>query len=190
MNLLLHHCSLITLDDLMLVAKWRNEQNEMLRNPRILGVEDQIKYLRVLHEQDAKRFSNTMYMWGLVTWDKDFDDKQFIGFGGLTNIVWGAGFVIRSESSFIADTRIFRNPTLYEEVFTFFLTELRRLFFGNSYWNGHRLYSESYDLPNRAHHISILEKNGFIKEGVMRHHVYIDGGYHDSIIHGLNRSDL
>jgi hypothetical protein len=48
------------------------------------------------------------------------------------------------------------------------------------------LFTETYDI--RPLHISIIESAGFLREGVMHHHVRIDGHPVDSLIHGCLHS--
>jgi RimJ/RimL family protein N-acetyltransferase len=190
MQLILQNDSLTTEHDFLKLMEWRNNQRDILRTQRLLTPDDQKAYYRKLLDQDIKRFSNNAHMWGIVTWEgDDYANREFIGYCGLTNMVWGEGFVVVAETSFIVDTGITFDDAQYEEVFTFFLTEVKRLFFNNSYWRGQRLHSETYDLPHRQHHISILEANGFKREGVMRNHMYRNGKLHDSIIHGMTRGD-
>jgi len=54
------------------------------------------------------------------------------------------------------------------------------------YLKFNRLFTETFNI--RQFHISTLESNGFIREGVLKEHVIINGKYVDSIFHGcLNK---
>jgi len=53
--------------------------------------------------------------------------------------------------------------------------------------NLHRVFLRVYDFNERA--IRVYEKLGFVKEGVLRQHVFRDGKYHDVILMGLLRDE-
>lgn len=166
------------------LMKWRNEQKDMLRNPKELTWADQERYWQMLIAEDSKRYGNTIWMQPLTL------DKEMIGWCGLTNIDWGIGFVIKAEPSFIVATERALNPAIYEEDLIYFLTEIKEIFFNNGYWKGHKLYAEGYDLPDRQHHLAIFEKNGFKREGILRQHVMRNKVYVDSIMYGMLKEDL
>ena len=44
--------------------------------------------------------------------------------------------------------------------------------------------------PDNLASIKIIEKNGFIQEGVLRGHYKVDDGYEDSLMYALLKSDL
>ncbi|UCB51702.1 MAG: GNAT family N-acetyltransferase [Candidatus Zixiibacteriota bacterium] len=54
--------------------------------------------------------------------------------------------------------------------------------------NLHRVYLKVYDFNLRG--IKSYEKCGFRREGVLRHDLYVNGEYHDSIIMGILRDEF
>jgi len=54
--------------------------------------------------------------------------------------------------------------------------------------NLHRVYLKVYDFNVRG--IKSYEKCGFRREGVLRHDLYINGDYHDSIIMGVLKDEF
>jgi RimJ/RimL family protein N-acetyltransferase len=60
--------------------------------------------------------------------------------------------------------------------------------FAFSRMNLHRVYLKVYDFNLRG--IKSYEKCGFRKEGVLRHDLYVNGEYHDSIIMGILKEEF
>ncbi len=54
--------------------------------------------------------------------------------------------------------------------------------------NLHRVYLKVYDFNLRG--IKSYEKCGFKREGVLRHDLYVNGEYHDSIIMGILKDEF
>ena len=50
------------------------------------------------------------------------------------------------------------------------------------------MFTESYAF--REYHISILEENGYKKEGVLRNHIAKFGKFYDLIVHGIIKGDI
>ena len=51
-----------------------------------------------------------------------------------------------------------------------------------------RVFTETFAF--RTFHISILEENGYMKEGILRNHILESGKFYDSIIHGMIKGDV
>ena len=98
---------------------------------------------------------------------------KLVGVCGLTNINW----VNRTAevSLYIALAR--QDGGIATQV----LGILRQKAFEE--FNLHRLWTETYSL--NVAQIARLERNGYVREGTMREHVFKMGKYHDSIIHGM-----
>ena len=43
--------------------------------------------------------------------------------------------------------------------------------------------------PNNIASIKVIEKNGFVKEGIMRGHYKVGDGYEDSLIYSVLKSE-
>jgi hypothetical protein len=167
------------------LIEWREAQPDILRDPRPLTMEDQEQYKRMLLAEDCRRFGNRTHMWPVT------DGDEFIAWGGLTNMEWYGGQVLVAETSFIARPDITADDTDYTTVFGWFLSQLLPIFFSpTGYWKGHRLHSETYDLPHRACHIRVLESRGFKREGVLRDHHVRHGMVCDVILHGVIKTDV
>jgi RimJ/RimL family protein N-acetyltransferase len=109
------------------------------------------------------------------------DSREFVGYGGLTHIDW---LHRRAEISFLVDPERAADRERYEADFSAFLDFLERWAFTDLGLN--RLYTETYAF--REHHIRILESRGLEPEGHLRQHILDpvgDGGFVDSIIHGI-----
>lgn len=158
--------------DIMLIKKWRNDQIKVLRQNKILTDEDQINYY---HNVIMPSFNANKPNIVLVSF---LLKESCIGYGGLTNINWES---YRAEISFLLDTQRVINPELYQKDFGIFLTLIKKLAFNNQSFN--RLFTETFDI--RPLHIDVLEKNGFHLEGRLKQHVFIEGRFVDSLIHGF-----
>lgn len=156
--------------DIMSIRVWRNLQIDVLRQKSLISEEQQKRYFDSViwptFEQDNP---NQI----LVSF---FKHGELIGYGGLVHISWEDK---RAEVSFLVDPER-HIPEIYEEDFSAFLTLVGSMAFSDLGF--YRIFTETYDI--RELHISILEKNNFQREGIMRKHVLIHGERIDSIIHG------
>ena len=162
--------------DIEEIRKWRNSQIDILRQSNFISKEKQIKYF----EEN---------IWG--EFDKDcpktillsiYHERNFVAYGGLVNISWEDK---RAEVSFVAATEIASNEKKYLNLFSKYLSLIQ--FLGFSELNFNRLFTETYDI--RSKHIHTLEQSGFNKEGTMKSHVFINGVFKNSLIHGVLRDD-
>lgn len=154
--------------DMESIRQWRNAQILILRQQiPISALQQQIYYqeqIRPSLEQEQPKqilFSFLMH-------------DRLIGYGGLTYIDWIAR---RGEVSFLL------NPEIdgYADQFFNFLGILTRIAFKTLKF--HRLFAETFAF--RSEHITVLELAGFILEGRLRDHIFKEGRWHDSLIHGL-----
>src|SRR5690606_33541610 len=102
---------------------------------------------------------------------------RFIGYGGLVHIAWEHR---RAEVSFLLDTALTHNVEFLVPTFARFLELMKMLAFDDL--GLQRLCTETYAM--RTHRIEVLEQVGFRREGVLKHHVIINGEPMDSILHG------
>lgn len=161
----------ITEENAMLIKQWRNEQMTVLRQDHLLTDEEQIAYyqnvIKLSFEIEQPRLIILSYLL----------NGDLIGYGGLTNIDW---FSQRAEISFLLATNRTLDHETYNNEFTIFLKLIKKIAFNELKFN--RLFTETFEI--RPWHIAALENNEFIFEGRLKEHVFINGRFVDSLIHG------
>jgi RimJ/RimL family protein N-acetyltransferase len=150
---------------------WRNSQMDVLRQNKIITTNSQVDYFnhKVWPEMDRSNPDNILFSF--------FHQNTLVGYGGLVHISWQD---LRSEISFLLNP-IYLKEDIYKIYFSKYLTLIKMVAFEDLEFN--RLFTETYNI--RDLHISILESNGFVKEGVLREHLIINGMKIDSIFHGI-----
>jgi len=157
-------------EDIQSIRQWRNAQMKLLRQDKEISPAAQEKYF-------------AQQIW--PTLNDDFPrqilfsflfKQQLIGYGALVYIDWK---VRKAEVSVLFDLSE-RSEKLYREHLSVYLTLLKNVAFTGL--GLHRLWTESYDI--RPLHISIFEEQGFIFEGRLRDHEWIDGACVDTLFHG------
>ena len=157
------------------IRKWRNAQLDVLRQSIPIEPQQQIYYFN-------KKIWPSMLMAKPATiLVSFFHNGKLIGYGGLVHIAWEHR---RAEISFLLSPERGKNYDIYQTDFSTFLSLMKRMAFSDL--KLHRIFTETFDI--RTHHIKILESNGFVREGVLREHVWIDAKAVSSIFHGcLNK---
>lgn len=153
------------------IRLWRNAQMDVLRQVAPISPAQQEAYYAA-HVWPAMALDEPQNI--LLTF---FEGEQAIGYGGLVHMAWEHR---RAEVSFLLDPALASAPETYARYFSAFLDLIKEFAFDDLGF--HRLFTETYAM--RAHHISVLEANGFRLEGVLKHHVMIGGRPVDSLIHG------
>ncbi len=167
------HYSITSLrfEDIYKIKNWRNQQIAFLRQKHPITDEQQFKYF----ENYVKpTFSDPEPTQILVSYLKE---GTCIGYGGLTNLKWEDR---RAEVSFLLDSERVQDNLNYKKEFTIFLNLLKQMAF--DFLGLHRLFTETFDL--RPTHIETLEGAGFTFEGRMKDHIFCEGRFVDSLIHG------
>jgi predicted ATP-grasp superfamily ATP-dependent carboligase/RimJ/RimL family protein N-acetyltransferase len=159
--------------DIMLIKDWRNSQLDVLRQKKIISTSDQQNYFE---QKIWPTFSEPQPSQILLSF---LLNKQLIGYGGLVHISWEDK---RGELSFLTDPSR-HDPELYEQDFTTFIQLMKILVFQDLGFN--RIHGETYSF--RTHHVNILEKNGFLLEGILKNHIWFNGVFIDSLAHGCNK---
>jgi RimJ/RimL family protein N-acetyltransferase len=167
----------IRLQDMQEIKNWRNEQMRVLRQKEPLTDEMQKQYYQFillpafsLNQPDQILFSFLI-------------EERCIGYGGLVHIDWISQ---RAEISFLLATERSKDSVQYRQDFAIFLHLIKMAAFQTLQF--HRIYTETFDI--RPVHLSVLEQNGFIFEGRMREHVWIENQFVDSLIHGCLHGKL
>jgi RimJ/RimL family protein N-acetyltransferase len=160
----------VTWEDRNPIRQWRNSQLEVLRQVEPLSQSEQDDYFtEVVQPQFAQEFPAQL----MFTFLKG---TELIGYGALVHIHWEDH---RAEVSFLTPPER-QDPTTFESDWHNYLS-LIRLTAKNI--GLHKLTTETYSLRHTL--IPILEANGFVEEGVLRDHHFMNAEYTNSHIHAL-----
>lgn len=151
---------------------WRNAQMDVLRQKQSISVEQQINYFG---KHIWPLFEETQPTQLLFSFYKE---DEFIGYGGLVHISWEDQ---RAEMSFLLNPNYTKIDALYDELFSSFISLIKKVVFEELKF--HKVFTETYE--HRVFHISVLEKNGYILDGVLRDHVIINGKFTNSLMHSI-----
>lgn len=158
----------IRFEDRLQIMQWRNEQMYHLRQAEKLTEENQNLYFKnvvsKLFEEEKPNQILFSYIKG----------NECIGYGGLVHINW---IDKHAEISFIMNT------SLEDEFFNFhwktYLSLIEEVAFIQL--NLHKLTTYAFDL--RPHLYTVLEKNNYKKEAVLKEHCFYNNKFIDVIIH-------
>lgn len=166
------HCK-----DMERIRKWRNAQIYVLRQSDILSSHDQKLYYDDIIKPSFYDKNTRLLLFSFIK------NNQLIGYGGLVNISWKDK---RAEMSFLLDDQRALNESRYKEDMGNFIHLIKKVIFEEMKFN--RVFTETFSF--RTFHISILEENGYVKEGALREHVLESDKFYDSIIHGMIKGDV
>ncbi len=158
----------IRYEDRMDIMKWRNEQIFHLRQNKRLTLKDQNYYFDTVVNELFKQEQPKQILFSYL------EGEKCIGYGGLVHINW---IDKHAELSFITYTDI--KEELYEFHLSTFLSLIQEV--ATLELNFHKIFTYAFDI--RPGIYSILEKNGFYKEAVLKEHCHFDGNFIDVIIH-------
>ena len=164
-------------DHIELIRQWRNAQIDVLRQSEPITEKQQVEYFNKHIWPDMKEKYSKNILLSIL------EDNILIGYGGLVHIAWEHK---RAEVSFLLRPDYTVNPNIYSRYFSIFLPLIKKLAFSELSFQ--RIYTETY--ANRLTHISILEKEGFVREGELRKHVITNGKAENLLMHGCLSSDL
>ncbi|MBI3563862.1 MAG: GNAT family N-acetyltransferase [Elusimicrobia bacterium] len=158
--------------DLASYRRWRNAQQDFLRQEKPLRASDQLRWFRetVLPSRFDKKPALAMF--------SILEDERCVGYAGLTHICWPHN---RAEVVFLVATERLKDRKRYAADFRWALELLKSYAF--DHLGLERLTMENHDL--RPWHIKALERAGFKPEGRLRGHVVKKGRRLDLLIHGL-----
>jgi RimJ/RimL family protein N-acetyltransferase len=160
--------------DILQIKDWRNAQMLYLRQQHPLTDEDQVRYYETAVMPTFSQAQPRILLFSFLK------DGELIGYGGPTNLDWVSR---RAEVSFLLETMRAADLQTAAREFSVYLALLKEVVFGGLGFN--RLFSETYDV--RPWLVAVLESQGFVYEGRMRRHVYKDGRFIDSLLHGCLR---
>ncbi len=158
--------------DLEQIRVWRNTQMAVLRQYKPLTEKNQEDWWNSL-ATDSKSI-----LFAIISANND----DLIGYCGLTNLDFLSS---RAEISFLTKNG---NDASQEYRRTFLETLNMLCIFAFQKLKLNRLFTETYGF--RKDHIKILEEFGFVKEGVLREHVFKEGSFTNSEIHSILRKEF
>jgi len=162
----------IRFEDKLDIMKWRNEQLYHLRQEKPLTLEDQEKYFNDVISNLFEQEKPNQILFSFL------ENDICVGYGGLVHINW---INKNAEMSFLVNPIIASNIEAYEISFSSFIKLIKKVCFEEIKFN--KLYTETYS--NRLKHINILEKNGFVLEGILREHIIQNSKFQNSILHSI-----
>jgi RimJ/RimL family protein N-acetyltransferase len=159
------------------IRRWRNAQLDVLRQAtRIEPDQQRTYYAQQIWPEKASACPRNILL--IIR-----EHGRAIGYGGLVHIDWAYQ---RAEVSFLLDPAVGSDAERHAALFVRFMRLMQTLAFGDL--GLHRLTSETYAF--RIAHIAILERCGFVREGVLRDHVLVDGARCDAVLHGCLAREL
>lgn len=164
-------------DDIQEIRKWRNAQQDVLRQQRPITREGQEQWWENVVVPMRMRSNPEFLLVSILD-----IGRKLIGYGGLTYIDWHDR---QAEISFLVSPVRAVDPILYEKDLLAFWRFLQNWAFKEL--GLQRLVTETYDF--RHAHIALLEKAGMTLEGRTRNSVKVDNGYADSLLHELTATD-
>ncbi len=156
--------------DKYLIMQWRNDQIAILRQKEPLSRKDQEQYFKnvVAPLFDAEKPDQILFSF--------LEDEVLIGYGGLVHINWESR---NAEVSFITETTRSRDPKLFVNDWTAYLTCLKALINSNSLFT--KIYTYAYDMRPLLY--DALKKSFFLQEARLKDHARIGDEYRDVLIH-------
>ena len=157
--------------DLSYIKDWRNSQMDVLRQWRPLSDWNQENWYRIVSEDDHQVIFS-------IKEQDPITETGLIGYCGITNIDY---INRRGEISFLVNPSRAKNIDIYRLDFFAVLNYLCH--YGFDELNLHKLFTETFEF--RVDHMNILEEFGMHKDGIIREHQYINGKYHNSVVHSV-----
>ena len=161
--------SSIRMSDAESLRIWRNDQIDALRQSQYLSSAAQKKYFEKVIKVEFPKTNPSLLLVRFTL------NNKFIGYGGLVHINWTDQ---RAEVSFLLETGRSKNTSLYVSELKIFMLLIQKLAFEHLDFN--KLTTESFD--HRDHHVKAIEECGFQRDGVLRQHTKVDGGWVNAIL--------
>lgn len=158
--------------DIESIGIWRNEQIKILRQEKPISQQEQKNYFKNVIKKTFESENPDCILLSFLL------NSNCIGYGGLVHIDWD---LKSAEISFLTETSRSNNPKVYEDDFKIFLKLICQIAFFDLNFN--KLTTETYDFRKLT--IKILENYGFKFEGKLKKHVFKEGKFFDSVLHGF-----
>jgi RimJ/RimL family protein N-acetyltransferase len=164
-------------DDKEFIRVWRNEQIDILRQNKILSVEDQEKYFSevVAHLFDQSQPKQLLFSF--------FCKEELIGYGGLVHIDWEKG---EAELSFLTETTRNKVANVFINDWKNYLYLIRLVAFKEL--SIERIFTYAYDL--RPNLYVALEASGFHLTERIKNAVVVNNESKDVCIHSFLKNDI
>jgi len=157
------------------IMNWRNQQIYHLRQAQPLTADTQDKYFNTvvtsLFEEEQPKQILFSYL----------ENDVCIGYGGLVHIDW---LNKNAEISFIIDSNLEKNHFHFH--WSTYLQLLEQVAFNELKF--HKIFTYAFDL--RPHLYDAVESQQFIKEAVLKEHIFFDGKFIDVVIHSKINSTI
>lgn len=158
----------IRLEDRYEIMKWRNDQMYHLRQNKNLTPQDQDLYFENVVSKLFDEENPEQILFSFL------ENNSLIGYGGMVHINWQNK---NAEISFLLNSQL--ESKCFENYFTIFLRLIENVAFVNLKF--HKLYTYAYDLRPKLY--EVLEAENFIKEAVLKEHIYFHHTFIDVVIH-------
>ena len=155
-------------EDRFKIMEWRNSQIYHLRQETPLTSDDQNRYFSEIVEKLFTLSRPTQILFSYVK------RNVCIGYGGLVHIDWNN---LNAELSFIMDTQLENNE--FNIHWNNFLKMIQQVAF--EILNLRKIFTYAFDLRPKLY--NVLEENDFIREALLKEHVFFDGKFINVIIH-------
>jgi RimJ/RimL family protein N-acetyltransferase len=162
------HIESIRDEDKYVIMEIRNQQLYHLRQSEPLTIEKQESYFAsVVNDLFQQKQPNQLLF-------SFFENKKFIGYGGLVHINW---IDKNAEISFVMKTEF--EPDFFAKYWSNYLRLIEKVAFDEL--NFHKIFTYAYDL--RPHLYPLLELCGFKEEAKLKEHCFFDGQFFDVVYH-------
>jgi len=161
----------LSLSDMEKIREWRNLQMHVLRQSKKISFVGQIIYFLRAVWLEAMSGAPNQILFGIN------EGNSLIGYCGLVHIHWGNK---TSEVSFLLSDRKFTELE-YKKIMFSALYGLKK---AGEFAGIARLTTETYDLPEREHHISCLEEFGFKRKRIAQNLVSGSPSLHHELVVG------
>lgn len=158
----------IRFEDRLDIMRWRNEQIFHLRQAEPLTEVQQDNYFNTQVKQlfDQEKPSNLLFSF--------LKNGECIGYGGLVHINWADK---HAEISFIMKTDL--QDSYFDELWSAYLNLIEEVAFHELAL--HKLFVYAFDL--RPHLYTMLVKNNYFLDAVLKEHCFFEGKFINVVIH-------
>lgn len=157
------------------ILKWRNEQIYHLRQEKLLTEIDQENYFKNIVNKLFNQDQPSQLLFSFLK------GEACIGYGGLVHVNW----VDRNaEVSFIMNTEL--ENEFFSMYWKIFLGLIEQVAFKDL--KLFKMFTYAFDLRPKLY--SILEKESWLKEAVLKKHFCLNGNFGDIIIHSKFNLDF
>lgn len=157
----------IRTEDKYEILNWRNSQIEILRQKEEVSKEQQdIYFANVVDKLFEEKFPKQLLFSFL-------HNGILIGYGGLVHIDWESK---NAEVSFL----LYNNNDFQSK-----FSEFMRIIFVISFEELKliKIHTTVYNIEARKRYIEVIENLNFVKEAILKNHIFIENKYYDVLIY-------